>query len=54
MKKEKELEIARMRAQQERARDYKAEQVRSNARGLSQSHSPRADHQTASLCLGEG
>lgn len=28
MKKEKELEIARMRAQQERARDYKAEQVR--------------------------
>lgn len=28
-KKEKELEIARMRAQQEKAKDYKAEQVRS-------------------------
>lgn len=27
MKKEKELEITRLRAQQERAKDYKAEQV---------------------------
>lgn len=54
MKKEKELEITRMRAQQERARDYKAEQVGSNPQGLSQSHLPRANRQTVSLCLGEG
>lgn len=41
IKKEKELEIARLRARQERARDYKADQVRNKSidwLGISMSH----------------